>query len=294
MTETELENRLRTAEPIVQRIVQSRLRQPIFQQDRGDVASEASLDIVRRLRESSEIHDFESYAATVAHHACDRYYRARYPLRHRLKNRLRYLVSNDPRFAIWTTCEQRPVCGLSASSHLAPVQPQFVPARTSQLDAFAESAFRACGGPLLLDDLVDMAAQALGIHDGEAVIDATTLAVPQRRSAEQRIDERRWFARLWEEIRQLPFSQRIALLLHLRDERGGPALPYFPASGAASLRQIAAAMETSVEELAAIWPSLPWSDLAIAERLRVTRQQVINLRAAARQKLTRRCPPHSP
>jgi len=294
VTETELEDRLRTAEPIVQRIVQSRLRQPALQQDRGDVCSDACVDLLRRLRESPEIQDFEAYAATVAHHACDRYYRGRSPLRHRLKNRLRYLTANDARFAVWTSAEQRLVCGLAAWRGGAPVSPQPVASSGSQLDAVATGAFRACGGPLLLDDLVDIAAQLLGIRDGETAIDSIPLAVPQSRSPEQKIDQRRWFAKLWQEILLLPPAQRIALLLHLRDERGGPALPYFPASGAASLRQIAAAMETTGEELATIWPTLPWSDLAIAERLRVTRQQVINLRAAARQRLTRRCPPDGP
>lgn len=294
MTDTELEDRLRTAEPIVQRIVQSRLRHSPFQQDRGDVCSEACLDLLRRLRESPEIQDFASYAATVAHHACDRYYRNRSPLRHRLKNRLRYLTAHDARFALWTGAEQRPVCGFSAWRGGAPVAPQLVAGAGRQLDALVTAAFRACGGPLFLDDLVEIAAPLLGIRDGETAIDAVPLAVVQSRSAEQKIDQRRWFARLWQEILLLPLAQRIALLLHLRDERGGPALPYFPASGAASLRQIAAAMETTVEELVAIWPTLPWSDLAIAERLRVTRQQVINLRAAARQRLTRRCPPQAP
>jgi DNA-directed RNA polymerase specialized sigma subunit len=36
-----------------------------------------------------------------------------------------------------------------------------------------------------------------------------------------------------------------------------------------------------------LWRRLPVSDLEIAERLGVTRQQVINLRQAARQRLAR-------
>ncbi|MBL8220079.1 MAG: sigma-70 family RNA polymerase sigma factor [Bryobacterales bacterium] len=186
MTETELEDRLRTAEPIVQRIVQSRLRHSPFQQDRGDVCSEACLDLLRRLRESPEIQDFASYAATVAHHACDRYYRNRSPLRHRLKNRLRYLTAHDARFALWTGAEQRPVCGFSAWRGGAPVAPQLVAGAGGQLDALATAAFRACGGPLFLDDLVEIAAPLLGIRHGETAIDAVPLAVVQSRSAEQK------------------------------------------------------------------------------------------------------------
>ena len=41
-------------------------------------------------------------------------------------------------------------------------------------------------------------------------------------------------------------------------------------------------------ELAALWPDLPLEDAAIAERLGLTRQQVINLRKSARARLGRR------
>jgi hypothetical protein len=40
--------------------------------------------------------------------------------------------------------------------------------------------------------------------------------------------------------------------------------------------------------MAAIWPRLPLDDLAIAERLACTRQQVINLRMAGRKRLATR------
>jgi hypothetical protein len=56
----------------------------------------------------------------------------------------------------------------------------------------------------------------------------------------------------------------------------------------ASVRKIAAALEWPAEDFANIWPRLPLSDLDIAQRLAVTRQQVINLRQAARQRLARR------
>jgi hypothetical protein len=40
--------------------------------------------------------------------------------------------------------------------------------------------------------------------------------------------------------------------------------------------------------LSALWDQLPLDDLSIAARLGVTRQQVINLRKAARARLARR------
>ena len=44
----------------------------------------------------------------------------------------------------------------------------------------------------------------------------------------------------------------------------------------------------TVDDFAEVWKDLPWSDLRIAERLGITRQQVINLRKCARERLARR------
>ena len=44
---------------------------------------------------------FASYVATAAHHGCDHFIRAKYPLRWRLRGRLRYVLEHDRRFALW-------------------------------------------------------------------------------------------------------------------------------------------------------------------------------------------------
>ena len=106
--------------------------------------------------------------------------------------------------------------------------------------------------------------------------------------AVERIDQRRRVERLWIEIQELPIAQRIALLLNLRDDMGMSALVTLPALGVASMRQIAVALEMAAEELAGLWGRLPLSDLEIAARLSLQRQQVINLRKSARQRLARR------
>ncbi|HEY6546325.1 MAG TPA: helix-turn-helix domain-containing protein, partial [Vicinamibacteria bacterium] len=54
------------------------------------------------------------------------------------------------------------------------------------------------------------------------------------------------------------------------------------------LRQIARALELPEIELAELWNRLPLDDHQLAERLGCSRQQVINLRSAARKRLTRR------
>ena len=84
------------------------------------------------------------------------------------------------------------------------------------------------------------------------------------------------------------FRSRMALLLNLRDQSGDSALRLFPALGIASIRQIAGAMELDANEMALLWPRLPLDDLELAQMLQLSRQQVINLRKSARQRLARR------
>jgi len=90
------------------------------------------------------------------------------------------------------------------------------------------------------------------------------------------------------EVRELPVRQRTALLLNLRDSNGNGVIELLPAWGFASLAEIAALLEMSEKELAAIWDELPLEDMAIAELMDLSRQQVINLRKAARHRIARR------
>jgi hypothetical protein len=107
-------------------------------------------------------------------------------------------------------------------------------------------------------------------------------------TGEAAIDRRRYLETLWPEIRALPARQRAALLLNLRDVGGAGMLWVFPLSGVASMREIAAALEITPEQLAALWKELPLDDATIAGRLECTRQQVINLRMSARKRLANR------
>lgn len=103
-----------------------------------------------------------------------------------------------------------------------------------------------------------------------------------------RIAQRKYLELLWKEIQELPEKQRWALLLNLRDSDGQSVLPLMPSSGAASFEDIADALKIDVQELAHLWNQLPLEDTLIAERLEITRQQVINLRKSARERLARR------
>jgi len=102
------------------------------------------------------------------------------------------------------------------------------------------------------------------------------------------LEKRTFLQRLWEEIQQLPPNQRAALLLNLKDASGGGGIALFPATGIATMRQLAESLEMSAEEFAGLWNELPLEDARIAQILRLTRQQVINARKSARERLTRR------
>jgi DNA-directed RNA polymerase specialized sigma24 family protein len=102
------------------------------------------------------------------------------------------------------------------------------------------------------------------------------------------LQQRDHIALLWEEIRRLPPRQAAALLLNLRDAQRGNALMLLPLMGIASMREIARTLGMSAEDLAAIWNRLPFEDAEIAGLLGITRQQVINLRKSARERLARR------
>jgi hypothetical protein len=118
--------------------------------------------------------------------------------------------------------------------------------------------------------------------------DMVQLSTDPRGVMDEAIDRRARLRRVWEEILQLPLRQRTALLLNLRDESGGAAIALLPLLRVATMRQIAAALEMSAEEIAAVWDRLPLEDAAIGEKLGASRQQVANLRKCARERLSRR------
>jgi hypothetical protein len=145
------------------------------------------------------------------------------------------------------------------------------------------------GGALRLDDLVSLMADLWEIKDvPSTAADSDDEYSSQDEQLDARMDQRSQLERLWAEIRDLPLRQRVALLMGLRDANGRAVLALLPLIQIASIRQIAETLSMPAEKLAAMWKELPLPDVAIAESLGVTRQQVINLRKCARERLWRR------
>jgi predicted DNA-binding protein (UPF0251 family) len=154
-----------------------------------------------------------------------------------------------------------------------------------------EAILRRAGRPLPLTAFVDSLAQLLG-EVRLTLVQATVSGVEERPDPAPGIadvlEHRATLARTWEEIVELPVRQRVALLMNLRDADGSSVLQMLPATSVVSLPGIAAALHLPVAELEALWLDLPLDDETIAARLGLRRQQVINLRKAARARLARR------
>jgi hypothetical protein len=152
------------------------------------------------------------------------------------------------------------------------------------------AVFDCLGGPVELDKLTGFLAGMLRIEDRPVIpLDPTDESGQPDPPAEQpdlawQTEKRIFLERAWKEICELPAKQRVALLLNLQREYHG----LFLARGIATLSQMAQALEMSPEKLPEMWSELPLADAKIAELLQLTRQQVINARKSARNRLTRR------
>ena len=143
--------------------------------------------------------------------------------------------------------------------------------------------------PVVVDALVPVFARLWGMEDkGTQSIDAGHDLRAEGIDAGEMVDNRRLLERVWSEVKDLPVQQRAALLLSMRLANGISALVLFRMTAIATLREIASVLGLPAEEIAKLWGRLPLNDAELAERLGATRQQVINMRLAARQRLGRR------
>ena len=160
------------------------------------------------------------------------------------------------------------------------------------LGPVVDRVLKATDRPIAFDVLVSAVAELVGMEEDVAVGLDEELDVPGRDrgrppSFMTQVDWRIYLRQLWPKILQLPLRQRQALLLNLTDREGRDLVALLPATGVASLRQIAEALEMSAEQLAQLWNDLPLDDLTLAGYLGLTRQQVVNLRRDARLQLAR-------
>lgn len=261
-----------------------------------DVLATVTLRLVRKLQaaERDAIGDFENYVATLTYHTIYDFMRRRFPQRTRLKNRIRYLLEHDPRFAMWRIADTL-LCGLKRWQGRADTADYFSIGRDAATPAMLDSArphdavaalFAHAARPLPLETVVRTLAELWQVT--EAPVDGFTDNVIAHPSHAAQHETRQFLEVLWNEIGQLQPPHRAALLLNLRDADGVNAVALFVLVGVARFEEIAEAIGVDPRELESLWGSLPLDDQAIATRLNLSRQQVINLRRSARERLARR------
>jgi RNA polymerase sigma factor (sigma-70 family) len=275
--------------------------------DQDDVVADAMVTLIERVRAAREgadrapIENFVNYAAVVIHSACAHHLRRRYPERARLKNRLRYIFSTEHGLAIWTTADDDLACGLAewrgrsidtdagraARDFVERGGQRWAAMSRAELAAAASDLVASLGGPVDFEAFVRAVASAAGLVEPRETDDPALLAAREP-PPDVTIDQRRFLVRVWDEVGELPVRQRIALLLNLRDATGAGLLWLLPITGVATVRQIARLLEIGDAEFAGLWGHLPLDDERIGQRLGCTRQQVINLRMAARKRLLNR------
>ena len=301
------------AAPVIARVLRTKAGgSDAASQDRiAELTSAAREELIGRLLTarvddaSGAIANFRGYVAAVAYNVWAEHLRKENPRRAMLTNRVRYLLENRTTqrgFAVWESPAGVRLCGLqsmrAAGAAAAPTPKLQLLALDPQVaarDAFGNHGwngmhlaellaglFRWLERPIELRDLIDALAQLLAISDEKVSMDAVSSAAEFVDPQPSPVDSAQWaeyLQWLWRELQNLSLPQRTAFLLHSSVTRE------FDFRGIASIRQIAAALDSSPEQFAAIWPELPHDDATIAERLRLQRQQVINLRRVARDRL---------
>jgi RNA polymerase sigma factor (sigma-70 family) len=288
------------ATPLVERLVaEAAARGAVQQADAADVVHEATLRLLIRLRAllqgegEQPITRFEQYVVVVVRHAIEDYRRLLDPLRTRLMHRVRYVLTNTRTLAVWGSEPQ--VCGLAEWSGRSDVV-ALDPAPHQRVDAadapglrrLVVELVRAAGAPVEVNGLIDVVATAVGLGGERFTSTAALREVAEVPRVGDALESRQYLRQLWEEIRQLPVRQRRALLLNLRLDDGDSVARALAALGIASASRLADALELPLGDLLAWWNELPLPDERIAASLQLTRQQVINLRKSARERLARR------
>lgn len=292
------------AVPVVRRIVSYKL---MANADVDDVCNEALRSLLAHLAaikvgtQQTLPKNFNNYVAVTAFNACNEYFRDRSPARHRLANKLRYLLTHSSDFALWESKDGRDIAGSVSMRGREPKGTvsisQFADIQPGQgLIDTVLALFQTAKAPLTFEDLLEIVAHSTGLTETETKSEETSHDasrslrenIPDSTPGiEDGLMEKQHLSRLWEEICELPIQQRSALLLNLKDSAGGD-IQLFNWLGIATIEQIGKVLEMTPERFAVLWKELPLEDSRIALELGIQRQDVINRRSSARKRLANR------
>jgi hypothetical protein len=318
----------RYALPRIEEILRGKLRKAEAMDAVGaeEVRGEVQIKLLERLYALKAdppkyaISDFKDYVAGLTYKKLNDYFRRKYPQRHSLKAKLRYLMEKTKSgFAIWEIrrnewlcgyekwrVENKPLARQERYQQLLREPRSFPQAELAHQGAHRQPHPDLVAGilnwvdsPLELDDLVQIVAELIGVKDaspdsltappldGEGgngkIIDPPAPGL----NVEEEVVMKLKLQGLWREIKGLQRREhRAALLLNLK-LNGECVIDLFYLKNIATISEIAGALQLSKEQLAELWHRLPLADLEIAELLGCARQDVINRRNSARRTLGR-------
>ncbi|HET7711962.1 MAG TPA: hypothetical protein VFL80_08525 [Thermoanaerobaculia bacterium] len=295
--------------PVIHGVIRGKLFGATAETEREEIVSDVTLQLIKKLQEMKSdpqmhpIANFSGYAAVTAFNVIHAYIRRAHPERQRLRNRVRHVIRKSTRFASWQSLGGQVLCGPAAwkgmQDEASDAQLDSVPPIASLPSAAwnnitpavvtkaVDHVFAHLQKPVALERMVEKMAELLRLP-APAASAVDSVAEAQEPSVESSLIYRSALKEVWQEIESLPVRQRVALLLGLRDEDGGAMVSLLILLRITTAEGLARTLEMATDELAALWDKLPLPDMAIAERLGLARQQVINLRKSARERLGRR------
>lgn len=289
------------AVPLIERLLEAAVkRSTLSAADARDLAGDLELRVLQRLVRLAEhpreqpLANLDDYIGRIVHHAVDDHLKRQDPLRTRLAQRVRYVLTHSRRLALWG---RGPVVAgfvewLGGHAPVTVAPPSRLPASAiadaRRLRETIEQILRRSAGPVELEALVDALAEGIALSRQPFVPAATLASRGESVDPLARLEGREYLQQSWEEIVTLPLRQRRALLLQLRLDDGDSVVRLLPALGIVNIEEVAKALEMPLGELLSLWNELPLEDQRIAAMLGASRQQVINLRKCARERLARR------
>jgi DNA-directed RNA polymerase specialized sigma24 family protein len=309
-------------DPVIKKILLQRLRLH-FNGSHRDLSSSEAEDIYQTVvmklfgnprvcnlaRLHNNIDELRKYTAAIAHNVCNDFFRAKYPERNRLKDKLRDLLRRHPDFASWRE-QDRTLCGfanwigchqsnkaerliheIDENSNAAEIEGLNLTALAgSQLSKLVADLFCWCQGPIDIDNLIYIVAKLHGIKDCPVEsLTCDNLAVHRIvdpfGSHHEYIELKDLLLGLWTGLLDLPHNHRRAFIYMSQDQAGESLLHRMLREQLVTVSQIYAMLELTREELIEIWDLLPMDTQTAAAKLGVDSRLIAKWRHRATKKL---------
>jgi RNA polymerase sigma factor (sigma-70 family) len=293
-------------------------------QDAEDLYQEVMTKVVQALHDlrnpsaKTDIQNLKQYVARIASNACNDVLRTKSPARARLKNNLRFLLTNHRDFAVWTM-EGETLSGfavwrdtsksLSSQRELFNIEerlPDFPSARFGNenikkvpLTKIVAELLQWTGSPIELDVLVNVVATLLDVKDHQVeslddqMADLETRIADNTLQADSRLEEKALLRNLWQALGELSAEQRDVFCFGFEDQSGRDLFTVLLEAEVVTFRELAQQLDRSTEKIIGLWSNLPMDDETIAVELKTTRAQVYKWRFRALQRLKKGLLPFS-